>query len=69
MIFDKYFMLLIFGYILLWHIIGFIVNTIIDETEHTPMGWSSMMPDWIPIWLYTTIWPITLILSLVRNDD
>jgi hypothetical protein len=62
----------IFGIIALifvWHLVGMVVNSIIDDAEHTPMGWASMMPEWIPLWAYNFLWPVTLALSLVRDDD
>ena len=56
-------------FIFAWYFVGLVVNAIIDEAEHTPMGWASMMPEWIPLWTYNFLWPITFILSLVRDND
>lgn len=56
-------------FIFVWYFVGLVVNAIIDEAEHTPMGWASMMPEWIPLWAYNFLWPITFILSLVRDND
>jgi hypothetical protein len=44
--------------VVVWYIIGIVVTTFTDETEHRPLGWAEMLPDCIPVWMYAWIWPI-----------
>ena len=57
------------GYAFIYYAVGVLVTAIQDETEHTPMGWSNMMPSWIPLGIYTWLWPLTLVLSLIKFND